>query len=157
MVKDPRDARKCLLGTFCRKCVLDVVGSLGYLLYFIRNVWGGMCFWPIQGNVIERIYLLLVRLSLSNQKYQAFPLCAEMVVPSYIVGFIFNPWKLGFVPLLLCSFMMCLNSLRPRQYIRHFADDIFKCIFLKENVWIAIKIPLKFVPRGPINNIPALV
>ena len=35
--------------------------------------------------------------------------------------------------------------------------DIFKCIFLNENVWIPIKISLKFVPRGLINNIPALV
>ena len=34
--------------------------------------------------------------------------------------------------------------------------DIFKCIFLNENVWIAIKISLKFVPRSPVNNIPAL-
>ena len=50
-----------------------------------------------------------------------------------------------------------LNSLRPRQNGRHFADDIFKCIFLNENVWIPIKIALKFVPKGPINNIPALV
>ena len=50
-----------------------------------------------------------------------------------------------------------LNSLRPRQNGRHFADDIFKCIFLNENVWIPIKISLKFVPKGPINNIPALV
>ena len=33
----------------------------------------------------------------------------------------------------------------------------FKCIFLNENVWIPIKISLKFVPKGPINNIPALV
>ena len=37
------------------------------------------------------------------------------------------------------------------------ADDIFKCIFLYENVWISIKISLKFVPMGPIINIPALV
>ena len=51
----------------------------------------------------------------------------------------------------------CFNSLRPRQNRHHFADDIFKCIFLNENVWIAIKISLKFVPKGPINNIPALV
>ena len=40
---------------------------------------------------------------------------------------------------------------------RHFADDIFKCIFLNENVWIPVKISLKYVPKGPINNIPALV
>ena len=50
-----------------------------------------------------------------------------------------------------------LNTLRPRQNGRHFADDIFKCIILNENVWIPIKISLEFVPKGPINNIPALV
>ena len=33
----------------------------------------------------------------------------------------------------------------------------FKCIFLNENVRISIKISLKFVPKGPINNNPALV
>ena len=50
-----------------------------------------------------------------------------------------------------------LNTLRPRQNGRHFADDIFKCIFLNENVWIPIKFSLKFVPQGSINKIPALV
>ena len=53
--------------------------------------------------------------------------------------------------------MSFLNTLRPRQNGRHFADDIFKCIFLNENIWIPIKISVKFVPKGPINNIPALV
>ena len=37
------------------------------------------------------------------------------------------------------------------------ADDIFKCIFLNENVSISVKISLKFVPNCPINNIPSLV
>ena len=50
-----------------------------------------------------------------------------------------------------------LNTLRPRQYCRHFTDDIFKCIFMNENVWILIKISLKYVPKVRINNIPALV
>ena len=49
------------------------------------------------------------------------------------------------------------NTLRLRQNGGHFADDIFKWIFLNENVWIPIKFSLKFVPQGPINNIPALV
>ena len=49
------------------------------------------------------------------------------------------------------------NTLRPRQNGRHFADDIFKRIFFNENVWIPIKISLKFVPTGSINNISALV
>ena len=50
-----------------------------------------------------------------------------------------------------------LYTLRPRQNGRHFADDIFKRIFLDGNVGISIKISLKFVPKGPINSIPALV
>ena len=49
-----------------------------------------------------------------------------------------------------------VNTLRLRQDGRHFPDDIFKCIFLNENVLISIKISLKFVPKGPINKIPAL-
>ena len=49
------------------------------------------------------------------------------------------------------------NTLRSRQNGWHFTDDIFNCLFFNENVWISIKISLKFVPKGPINNIPALV
>ena len=29
-----------------------------------------------------------------------------------------------------------INTLRPRENGRHFADDILKCIFLNEKVWI---------------------
>ena len=50
-----------------------------------------------------------------------------------------------------------LNTLRPRQNGRHFPDDTFKRISLNENVRISIKISLKFVPKGPINKIRALV
>ena len=42
-----------------------------------------------------------------------------------------------------------INTLSLRQNGRHFADDIFKCIFLNQNV-------LNFIPRGRINNTPAL-
>ena len=49
------------------------------------------------------------------------------------------------------------NTLRSGQNGRHFTDDIFKCICLNENIWILINISLKFVPKGKINNIPALV
>ena len=50
-----------------------------------------------------------------------------------------------------------INTLRPRQNGRRFADDTFKRIFLNENARISIEFSLKFVPKGPINNIPALV
>ena len=47
--------------------------------------------------------------------------------------------------------IMPLNTSRLEQNGRRFADDIFKCIFLNENISILIKISLKFVPKGPIN------
>ena len=50
-----------------------------------------------------------------------------------------------------------VNSLRPRQNGWHFPDDIFKWIFVNGNIWILINISLKFVRKGLINNIPALV
>ena len=50
-----------------------------------------------------------------------------------------------------------VNTLRPRQNCRHFADDTFRCIFLNEDVWLSLKISLKFVPKVRIINIPALV
>ena len=53
--------------------------------------------------------------------------------------------------------MLRVNTLRPKQNGCRFADDIFKCIFMNENVKILIKISLKFVPKCPINNIQALV
>ena len=50
-----------------------------------------------------------------------------------------------------------VSILTLRQNGRHFADDILKRIFLNENRRISIKISLKFIPKGPISNIPALV
>ena len=50
-----------------------------------------------------------------------------------------------------------VSTLRPRQNGRHLADDTLNRIFLNEYVRILIKISVKFVPKGPINNIPSLV
>ena len=47
--------------------------------------------------------------------------------------------------------------MRPRQHDRYVADGISKCIFSNEIVRISFNISLKFVPKGPINNILALV
>ena len=50
-----------------------------------------------------------------------------------------------------------VNRLGPRQNGRHFPDDILNWIFLNEIIWISIKILLKIAPKGPNNNMPALV
>ena len=49
------------------------------------------------------------------------------------------------------------NTWRTRQNGRYFPDDIFEGIFVNENVLLSIEISLKFVPKSPINNIPALM
>ena len=88
----------------------------------------------------------------------------------------YNQWRQSlhnefccFSHVLMCTFAWicalyspskCMHfiTLRPRHTNgRHFADDIFKCIFLNENNLIPIKISLKFVSKGQINNIPAVV
>ena len=50
-----------------------------------------------------------------------------------------------------------INTLRLRQDGRYLADNIFKCIFLNENVWISNKISLTFVPEVPIYHKPSLI
>ena len=40
----------------------------------------------------------------------------------------------------------------PGQNGRHFADDTFIGNFLKEKFCILIKLSVKFVSEGPINN-----
>ena len=49
------------------------------------------------------------------------------------------------------------NTLRPWLNDLHFADDIFKCIFLNENHFVFICISRKYVPMDPIVNMSALV
>ena len=78
---------------------------------------------------------------LCNHKYVCF-------VPAYLLFFLF---------VLETNNNSSVDTLRLRQNGCHFADDTFIRIFLNENIRISIKILLKFVSTGPINNIPALV
>ena len=83
----------------------------------------------------------------------------ETVLP--VVLGISNPFYKQFMTSLSksCKDICCssFNTLRPIQNGRHFADDVFKCILLNDILWISLKISLKFVPKGLINNIPSLV
>ena len=57
----------------------------------------------------------------------------------------------------LLGVMKFINSSAPGQNGYHFADNIFWCTFVNENFCILIEVSRKFVPKGPIDNIPALV
>ena len=49
------------------------------------------------------------------------------------------------------------NSSPPGHIGCHFADDIFRCIFVNEKFCILIKNSLKFILKSPIDNNPELV
>ena len=100
----------------------------------------------LQCNTVS--HWLCANLESALSLYTQTWMTSKTVRPQSVTGFALMQKLTIFTP---------INTLRPRQNGRHFADDIFKCIFLNKNVWIPIKISMKFVPKGPINSIPALV
>ena len=52
--------------------------------------------------------------------------------------------------------MSTFNSSSPGQNGCHFADDIFRCIFVNDKLCIVIKISLKFVLKGSVDNYPII-
>ena len=64
-----------------------------------------------------------------------------------------NWWRKSWLKLIIIKIYVTSES----KMIQNFEADIFRCIFVNENGCISIIIPLKFVHRGQINNIPALV
>ena len=53
--------------------------------------------------------------------------------------------------------MECNKHIEAETKWPPFSKRHFQGIFSNENVWIWIKMSLKLVPMGPINNIPVLV
>ena len=68
-----------------------------------------------------------------------------------------NKKSIGIKRMVQTQFRGSYNQSAPGQNGRHFADGIFTCIFLNKNIWISIKISLKCVPKGPMNNKSALI
>ena len=87
----------------------------------------------IREIIILQIYLIFLIISIFNKCHHSYT--AVTSIKMDVIFYILRPWQNG----------------------NHFPDDTFKHIFLNENVRISIKISLKFVPKGPINKIPALV
>ena len=84
-------------------------------------------------------------------------------------GWFETQWRWCDVIVMRCSWSQCvlcwcwpllsfgLTYLPPGQNGHHFADDVFRSIFVNEKFCILVKISLKFVPKGPIDNNPAQV
>ena len=77
--------------------------------------------------------------------YKVFDICKVNGISSSCLS--------NFVTDVLCGGRPdAFKTLMPRKNARHFADDIFKCIFLNKKVWIFVTISLKFIPKSSINN-----
>ena len=103
-----------------------------------------------------------MNLSYNDDPLERF-ISIEIVITTPWVVTTYPPWdnrryrELTSVVLQSDLIISSLITLRLRQNGHHFANDIFKCIFMNENAWISFGIPLKFLPKGLINNILALV
>ena len=121
------------------------------MIYILRAVrqYNAMHLWMVTALLFIHffhLYRISEKLTLSNVLANSWNTNLRIILWSYVHS---NVLSLNAIKL--------VNSLRLRKNGRHFPDDIFKCIFLNESIWISFEISLKFVPKGPINNIPALV
>ena len=66
-------------------------------------------------------------------------------------------WSMSCLLLSIWKKITVLTHLRPGQNGRHFAGDSFKYIFMNEKYFISMRISLKFVPEGLIDNRAAFV
>ena len=121
--------------------------SSQYISYFLYNIHIWYIYICVYINT--NIYIKWMWLLINTYMYVYIDILGVITYPCWVwIESMLVKWSQS---------QVSLNTLRPRQNGRHFADDIFRCIFLNEDVWIALKISLKFVPRVRINNIPALV
>ena len=72
-------------------------------------------------------------------------------------AFPYSPSPIRGPTMSICFFSVGLIHLPMDKMATTLADDNFNCIFLNENDRIWIQFPLKFVPRSPMDNEPALV
>ena len=108
-------------------------------IYKIRSV--SVCVWPFYYSVHS---MTIQKIASGRYSIWWKTICGqETEVVIIFIGkdsksIIINRW---------CMHHIVVNTL-PRQGGRHFPDDIFKCIFLNENVWIRIKFSLEFSSYG---------
>ena len=110
---------------------------------FRQNIFSFECRWVWRHFITRALFPMTVHL-VQNQKVVVICACQE-----YFDIFLSHTEK--------ASGGKNFTHLPQDKMAAVVADDIFKCIFLNENDRIPIKISPTFVPKGPINNIPALV
>ena len=109
-----------------------------------KKKWSILIFFPLKLNVFLAAWLM--------RRHQWLRKWFGQVTRHYL-----NQWWPSSVLHIWSTREILINTLMPRQNVRHCADDTFKRIFLNQNVRNWINISLKFVPKGLIHNITSLV
>ena len=107
----------------------------------------------IDDGWVMRFFFINNAIHKQRSKYMVWYMVGGVIDNTLIIV----PLSTLFVQYSINSYILTVNTLRSRQNGFRFPDDIFKCIFWNENIGISIKISLKFVPNGLINNRPSLV
>ena len=98
----------------------------------VRRFHGLLIFKIRIPNLVKKNALLYIALNLGPLYLIWLPQCIEVTVKDLVKS----------------------NPQPPEQKGRHFPDDIFKRIFVNENVRILIKMSLKFLTKAPIDKTP---
>ena len=117
-------------------------------------------------NIItgQGVYMFIKISIFQRGSHNIFPNNLNLITKKVMGMYIFKSWT---EPIPLSNFWV-ISALKSKQNDRlstlrqngcHFADNSFKYVFFKGIiiVWNMIKISVKFVPKGPINIITALV
>ena len=141
----------------------------GAVHFTASSLWLMMGWWQTEQTITQKIpsyYQLLCRNRKSELSFVGPPQKKIMACDNYISSFMWKQkeWKIVvtwffmfFFKMTIFSNYLVLKTLRPKQNGYHFADETSTYISVNQNIWILIKISLKFIYRGPINDIPALV
>ena len=131
---------------------------MGYAqLYYIFYICTNLC-WTFVSSVLKYVQSITFQTDINNDIYHSFDrakrchlLSWVSILPNEVVCYHrLAPHKF------LCS-QKFDNISWPRKDGRHLADNIFKCICVDKTALISIKIELKPVPKGPIDNKLSLV
>ena len=130
-----------------KHCNVDLSKSLRKVRY-LMPVWSGPC-----SLISTQSWSTTRKMDLkeSDVFHRAWSIWFPPSNHRFSVGQAFG--MISISGLSVCHF----NKSPPGQNGRHFADDIFWCIFSNEKSCILVKISLKFVTNGLIDNNPALV
>ena len=141
------------------------IGSAECHRALLKTVWDNclvlQCNKPLPGLVLGKMYINTYgvtweQLLLRRTKTKHCCYCCNMHKNEtmMISDMSYNEWL---ALIYTGNYHWRFNSSPPGQNGRHLADDIFRCIFVNEKFCLLITISLKFVPKGPIDNNPALV